>query len=225
IPRKAEQEAKQRADAAAAKQRTDAEEQARAQAETRRKAALADQEARQRADAATAKKADEEAETKRRAELAEQEARQRAEADAAKKRADEETEAKRRAELAEQEARQRDAAAAEAARRRTELAEEERRRREASLGATAFDGVWKITRVGRNCAKNSHVFGVSIANGSFAQGYGTVSPSGEFKLLGRSLNTGERDLHYIGKLTGASGEGTFKADGGICAGTFTATRH
>ena len=200
VASKSEQEAKQRADAAAAKKRSDDEELARAQAEARRKAELAEREARQQAEAAAAKKkADDEqlakaqAEARRKAEVAEQEA--------AKKRADE-------AQLAE-------------ARRR---AEEERRRQEASLGPTSFDGVWEITRVGKNCSANTHVFGVAIANGSFAQGYGTVSPSGEFKLQGRSLNTGPRDLQYTGKLTGTSGEGTFQADGGACSGTFRAKR-
>jgi hypothetical protein len=200
IANKAAQEAKQRADAAAAKKRADEEELAKAQAEARRKAELAEREARLQSEAAAAKKkADDEhkaktqVEARRKAELAEQEA--------AKKRADE-------------------AQQAEARRR----AEEDRRRQEASLGPTSFDGVWEITRVGKNCFANSHVFGVAIANGSFAQGFGTVSPSGEFKLQGRSLNTGRRDLQYTGKLTGTSGEGTFQADTGTCAGTFTAKR-
>jgi serine/threonine protein kinase len=207
---KAEQAAKQQSDTAAAKKRADEEELARARGESGRKADLAEQEARQRADAAAARKrvddeqlARTQAEARRKTELAEQEARQQADA-AAKKRADEAQQAE--------------------ARRRAELAEEERRRREASLGSTAFDGVWEITRAGTNCFANSHVFGVAIANGSFAQGYGTVSSSGDFKLLGRSLNTGRRDLHYSGKLTGTSGEGTFKADAGACSGTFTAKR-
>ena len=141
-------------------------------------------------------------------ELGEQEARRQAEAAAAKRKADEEEAARAQAET----------------RRKAELAEQERRRREASLGTTAFDGVWEITRVGTNCATQSHVFGVTIENGTFAQGFGTVSPSGEFKLLGRSLNTGRRDLNYTGKLSGASGSGTFQADGGNCTGTFTAKR-
>jgi hypothetical protein len=68
------------------------------------------------------------------------------------------------------------------------------------------------------------VFGVTIANGLFAQGFGTVSPSGEFKLLGRSQNAGPRDLHYIGTLAGTSGSGTIQAGGGACSGTFTAKR-
>jgi len=141
-------------------------------------------------------------------ELGEQEARRQAEAAAAKRKADEEEAARAQAET----------------RRKAELAEQERRRREASLGTAAFDGVWEITRVGTNCATQSHVFGVTIENGTFAQGFGTVSPSGEFKLLGRSLNTGRRDLNYTGKLSGASGSGTFQADGGNCTGTFTAKR-
>jgi tRNA A-37 threonylcarbamoyl transferase component Bud32 len=179
------------------------------------KTELGEQEARRQAEAAAAKrKADEEeaarvqAEARRKAELAEQEARRQAEAAAAKRKADEEEAARAQAET----------------RRKAELAEQERRRREASLGTTAFDGVWEITRVGTNCATQSHVFGVTIENGTFAQGFGTVSPSGEFKLLGRSLNTGRRDLNYTGKLSGASGSGTFQADGGNCTGTFTAKR-
>jgi tRNA A-37 threonylcarbamoyl transferase component Bud32 len=179
------------------------------------KTELGEQEARRQAEAAAAKrKADEEeaarvqAEARRKAELAEQEARRQAEAAAAKRKADEEEAARAQAET----------------RRKAELAEQERRRREASLGTAAFDGVWEITRVGTNCATQSHVFGVTIENGTFAQGFGTVSPSGEFKLLGRSLNTGRRDLNYTGKLSGASGSGTFQADGGNCTGTFTAKR-
>ena len=179
------------------------------------KAELAEQEARRQAEAAAAKKkTDEEeaarvqAEARRKAELAEQETRRQAEAAAAKRKADEEEAGRAQAET----------------RRKAELAEQERRRREASLGTAAFDGVWEITRVGTNCATQSHVFGVTIENGTFAQGFGTVSPSGEFKLLGRSLNTGRRDLNYTGKLSGASGSGTFHADGGNCTGTFTAKR-
>jgi len=179
------------------------------------KTELGEQEARRQAEAAAAKrKADEEeaarvqAEARRKAELGEQEARRQAEAAAAKRKADEEEAARAQAET----------------RRKAELAEQERRRREASLGTAAFDGVWEITRVGTNCATQSHVFGVTIENGTFAQGFGTVSPSGEFKLLGRSLNTGRRDLNYTGKLSGASGSGTFQADGGNCTGTFTAKR-
>jgi tRNA A-37 threonylcarbamoyl transferase component Bud32 len=178
------------------------------------KTELGEQEARRQAEAAAKRKVDEEeaarvqAEARRKAELAEQEARRQAEAAAAKRKADEEEAARAQAET----------------RRKAELAEQERRRREASLGTTAFDGVWEITRVGTNCATQSHVFGVTIENGTFAQGFGTVSPSGEFKLLGRSLNTGRRDLNYTGKLSGASGSGTFQADGGNCTGTFTAKR-
>ncbi len=57
----AEQEARQQAEAAAAKKKTDEEEAARAQAEARRKAELAEQETRRQAEAAAAKKkADEE---------------------------------------------------------------------------------------------------------------------------------------------------------------------
>jgi serine/threonine protein kinase len=174
-----------------------------------------EQEARSQADAAaTKKKADEEeaaraqAEAKRKAELAEQEARRQAEAAAAKRKADDEEAARAQAE----------------AKRQAELAEQQRRKQEASLGTASFDGVWEITRVGANCATQSHVFGVIIENGTFAQGFGTVSPSGEFKLLGRSLNSGRRDLNYTGKLSGGSGSGTFQADGGNCTGTFTAKR-
>ena len=181
VNRQAEQEAKQRAEATAAKKKADEDERARAQAEARRKAELAEQETRRQAEAAAA---------------------------AAKKKADEDEAARARAE----------------AKRKADLAEQERRRQEASLGTTSFDGVWEITRVGTNCFAQSHVFGVTIENGTFAQGFGTVSPSGEFKLLGRSLNSGRRDLTYIGRLSGTSGSGTFQADGGNCSGTFTAKR-
>jgi serine/threonine protein kinase len=179
----------------------------------------AEQEAKQRAEATAAKKkADEDelaraqaqAEARRKAELAEQETRRQAEAAAAaaKKKADEDEAARARAE----------------AKRQAELAEQERRRQEASLGTTSFDGVWEITRVGSNCFSGSPVIGVTIVNGMFAQGFGTVSPTGEFKFLGRSQNSGPRDLHYIGNLSGESGSGTFQADGGNCSGTFTAKR-
>ncbi len=189
-----------------------AEERRRTDAEVNRQA---EQEARRRADAAAVKKrADEEdlaraeAEARRRAELAEQEARQRADAAAAKKRADEEDLAKIQAEV----------------RRKTELAEQERRKQELLQRPGTFDGVWEITRAGTNCFARSHVFGVNIVNGMFDQGHGTVSPSGEFKFHGRTLNTGRRELHYIGKLAGTSGAGTFYAEGGACAGTFKAKR-
>ena len=144
----------------------------------------------------------------RQGELAEQETRRQAVAAAAKKKADEEEAARARAE----------------AKRQAELAEQERRRQEASLGTTSFDGVWEITRVGSNCFAGSPVIGVTIVNGMFAQGFGTVSPTGEFKFLGRSQNSGPRVLHYIGNLSGESGSGTFQADGGNCSGTFTAKR-
>jgi hypothetical protein len=209
--RQAEQGAKQSTEAAAAKKRTDEE----AAAEDRRKADLAEQEARRQADsAALRRKADEDevaknrAEAQRKAELAEQEARRQADSAAARRKADEDEAARARAD----------------AQRKAELAEQERRRQEASLVTKSFDGVWEITRIGTNCATPSHVFGVTIENGMFAQGYGTVSQSGEFKLQGRSLNTGKRDLHYTGKLAGGSGSGTFEADGGACSGTFTAKR-
>jgi tRNA A-37 threonylcarbamoyl transferase component Bud32 len=220
IKRKADREAKQHADAAAAKARADEEALAKAQVEARRKAELAEQETRQQAEAAAAKKRadDEEAakakaqtqtEARRQAELAEQEARRQAEAAAAQKRADEEAAARARAD--------------DEARRKAELAERERRRQEASLAIASFDGVWEIRRVG-SCFSGPPVFGVTIANGMFAQGFGTVSPAGEFKLLGRSQNTGPRDLRYIGTLVGASGSGTFQTEGGTCSGTFTAKR-
>ena len=181
VNRQAEQEAKQRAEATAAKKKADEDELARAQAEARRKAELAEQETRRQAEAAAA---------------------------AAKKKVDEEEAARARAE----------------AKRQAELAEQERRRQEASLGTTSFDGVWEITRVGSNCFAGSPVIGVTIVKGIFAQGFGTVSPTGEFKFLGRSQNSGPRDLHYIGNLSGESGSGTFQADGGNCSGTFTAKR-
>jgi tRNA A-37 threonylcarbamoyl transferase component Bud32 len=181
VNRQAEQEAKQRAEATAAKKKADQDELARAQAEARRNAELAEQETRRQAEAVAA---------------------------AAKKKADEEEAARAQAE----------------ARRKADLAEQERRRQEASLGTTSFDGVWEISRAGTNCFAQSHVFGVTIENGTFAQGFGTVSPSGEFKLLGRSLNSGRRNLTYIGRLSGTSGSGTFQADEGNCSGTFTAKR-
>jgi hypothetical protein len=215
VPPVAEVNRQAEPEAAAAKKKADAEEAAKAQPEARRKAELAEPEARRQAEVAAAKKkADEEeaakaqAEARRKTELAEQEARRQAEAAAAKKKTDEEEAARAQAE----------------ARRKAELAEQERRRQEASLGTVSFDGVWEITRVGTNCFAGSPVIGVTIVNGMFAQGFGTVSSSGEFKFLGRSLNTGPRDLHYIGKLSGESGSGTFQADGGNCSGTFTAKR-
>jgi len=218
VKRKADQDAKQQADAAAAKKQADEEALAKAQAEARRAAELAEQEAKRQAEVAAAKKraddeqaarakAQTEAEAKRQAELAEQEARRQAEAAAAKRREDEAAAAKARAD--------------EEARRKAELAEQERRRREASVAVASFDGVWEITRIG-GCFSGPPVFGVTIANGMFAQGYGTVSPSGEFKLQGRSQNTGPRDLHYIGTLSSTSGSGTI--EGGACSGTFTAKR-
>jgi serine/threonine protein kinase len=123
-----------------------------------------------------------------------------------------------------------DADAAEARRRAdadakriAELAEQERRKQEEQKTGL-FDGVWEITRTGQDCFARSHIFGVNIVNGTFAQGYGTVSPSGEFNFYGKTLNTGRRELRYTGKLNGASGAGTFYAEGGACRGTFKARR-
>jgi hypothetical protein len=220
VKRKADQDAKQQADAAvAARKKADEEALAKTEAEARRAAEVAEQEAKRQAEAVSAKrraddeaaaraaKAQTEAEAKRQAALAEQEAKRQAEAAAAKRREDEAAAAKARAD--------------EEARRKAELAEQERRRREASVALSSFDGVWQITRLG-SCFSGPPVFGVTVANGMFAQGYGTVSPSGEFKLQGRSQNTGPRDLHYIGTLSGTSGSGTI--EGGACSGTFTAKR-
>jgi hypothetical protein len=229
-------EAKRQAEAAAAaKRKADEDALAEAQAEERRKAEQAAQQRRQAEAAAAKKKADEAAAAKRAAEEAAEESRRQAEV-AARKKAEEE-EARRKAEAAEQEARrQAEIAAArrkaeedrrraeeEEARRKAEAAEQERRRLELARATAAFDGNWEITRIGKSCFTGPPIFGVTIQNGSFAQGFGTVSPTGEFKLQGRSKSTGPRDLHYIGTLTGNSGSGTFQADGG-CAGTFTARR-
>ena len=93
-----------------------------------------------------------------------------------------------------------------------------------SRAVATFDGVWKITRVGSSFATQPPMFGVTIINGSFAQGFGTVSPTGEFRLLGRSQTTGPRDLQYTGRLVGTGGSGTFQTDRGACSGTFTAKR-
>jgi tRNA A-37 threonylcarbamoyl transferase component Bud32 len=208
---------------------------AKAQAENRRKAELAAQERQQAEAAAAKKKAEEEAAARRAAELAAEEARRQSDA-AARKKA-EENEARRKAELAEQEARRQEEIAAakqkteedrrraeeEAERRKAETAERERRRLEMAKATAAFDGVWEITRKGSSCFTGTPIFGVTIENGMFAQGYGSVSPNGEFKLPGRSKHTGPRDLHYVGMLIGNSGSGTFQADGG-CSGTFTARR-
>ena len=157
------------------------------------------------------------AEEARRKELAaaEAEARRKAEAAAA--------EAKRKEELqvAALEEEKRRKAEVEA-RRKVELAEQERRKQE--VLQRQFDGMWEITRVGKNCFAPSYVFGVSIVNGTFDQGYGTISPLGEFKFLGRTLDTRRRELHYTGKFAGTSGAGTFYAEGGACAGTFKAKR-
>ena len=138
----------------------------------------------------------------------EQDARRQADARRGQKKADEDEAARVQAE----------------ATRKAELAEQERRRREASLGTASFDGVWEITRVGTNCFAQSHVFGVTIENGTFAQGFGTVSASGEFKIPGAVPEYRSRRLDYTGKLSGRSGSGTFEADGGNCSGTFTAKR-
>ena len=220
---------------AAAKRNADEDALAKAQAENRRKAELAAQERQQAEAAAAKKKAEEEAAARRAAELAAEEARRQSDA-AARKKA-EEDEARRKAELAEQEARRQEEIAAakqkteedrrraeeEAERRKAETAERERRRLEVAKATAAFDGVWEITRKGSSCFTGTPIFGVTIENGMFAQGYGSVSPNGEFKLQGRSKHTGPRDLHYVGMLIGNSGSGTFQADGG-CSGTFTARR-
>jgi hypothetical protein len=210
LARKAEQERTRQAEAARNKAESEAA------AETKRKAALAEQEARRQAEAAAAaRKAEEEAaarkqaEDRRKAEQAE-EARRQAEAAAARRKAEEEAAAKARAE--------------EEARRKAELAEQERRRQEAASALVAYDGVWEITREGGKCISGVPVFGVTITNGVFAQGFGTVSASGEFKYLGRSRPNGPRDMRYDGKLTTDRGSGTFQADGGQCTGTFTARR-
>ena len=211
--RNAEQPKEQQAQAAAAKRKADEDEQAKAEA--RRKAELAEEETRRQADTAAKRKADAEeqartqAEARRKAEQAAEDARRQADADAARRKADEERQARAQAEAE--------------ARRKAELAEQERRKQDAALRPNAFDGVWEISRTGTNCLP-LHVFGVAISNGSFGQGFGTVSPSGDFKFLGRSQNTGPRDMHYTGTLAGNSGTGTFFAEGSTCSGTFTAKR-
>jgi serine/threonine protein kinase len=187
-----------------------------AEAEARRKAERVEEDKRREADQAAARKREEQeaararadAEARRKSEQAEQEARRKSEAAAAKK-AEEEQQAKARADAE--------------ARRKSEQSEQERRRQD-ERSVAAFDGVWEITRVGSNCATQPPMFGVTIVNGSFAQGFGTVSSTGEFRLLGRSQTTGPRDLQYTGRLVGTGGSGTFQADRGACSGTFTAKR-
>ncbi|HZT50124.1 MAG TPA: protein kinase [Hyphomicrobiaceae bacterium] len=210
LARKTEQEKKRQAEADAARKKAEADAATRAAAEEKRTADLAEQDARRRAEtAATAKKAEEEAAAAKARQ--EEESRRQAEA-AARRKAEEEASA---AAKAREEAE---------ARRQAELAEQERRRQEAAKAIVAYDGVWEITREGGRCISGVPVFGVTITNGVFAQGYGTVSPTGEFKYLGRSKPNGPRDMRYDGKLTTDRGSGTFQADGGACTGTFTARR-
>lgn len=137
-----------------------------------------------------------------------------------------EDEARRRAEADQQ----RRKAEADEARRRAEAADAERRRiaalppppvqaaKEGTARSGGFDGVWTVRRsVAPGCGARSAVFTIRV-RGSEVRGpggFGSISPSGTFRVAGRANA-------FTGTLRGNSGSGTYS---GKCSGTFTASKN
>ena len=89
---------------------------------------------------------------------------------------------------------------------------------EKPAGSAGFDGAWTVTRsTARDCNSKGATFTIRVRGGVVTGpgGAGSISPSGTFRVPGKSN-------HFAGTLRGSSGSGTYT---GRCTGTFTATRN
>lgn len=102
----------------------------------------------------------------------------------------------------------------------------------AAADLRAYDGTWDVTAEGGvGCTFSSTRGEISIENGAVtgrnSKGMpvkGSVAADGKITWRNSSSSGSGSRMDYTGQLTSSAGAGTYKALGGPCRGTFTATR-
>jgi hypothetical protein len=94
--------------------------------------------------------------------------------------------------------------------------------------AAPFDGSWTVNIATQSGACKSGSLPIEVRDGKIVSGnpvvniQGQVADSGGLRV---SVGDGVRKANGSGKLSGASGSGTWKGGGGICSGTWVAQRN
>jgi hypothetical protein len=93
--------------------------------------------------------------------------------------------------------------------------------------AATFDGDWNVQIASSNAACSSGAsVSIGISNGQVASNSATVTASGRVAEAGKisvTLASGMKRAVGIGRLSGTSGSGTWRA--ALCSGTWTAQRN
>lgn len=97
-----------------------------------------------------------------------------------------------------------------------------------AAAAAPFDGTWTVTIATRSGACESATLGIEVRDGKIVSGnpvvnvQGRVADSGGLRVV---VGDGMRKANGSGRLSGASGSGTWRGRGGICSGTWVAERN
>ena len=97
-----------------------------------------------------------------------------------------------------------------------------------AAAAAPIDGSWTVTIATRSGACESATLGIEVRDGKIVSGnpvvnvQGRVADSGGLRVV---VGDGMRKANGSGRLSGASGSGTWRGSGGICSGTWVAERN
>ena len=96
-----------------------------------------------------------------------------------------------------------------------------------AAASTTFDGQWsvQIASSSSTCTNGASV-SIGISNGQVASNTASVSASGRVAdagMIGVTLSSGIKRAAGLGRLSGSSGSGTWRA--AMCSGTWTAQRN
>jgi hypothetical protein len=96
-----------------------------------------------------------------------------------------------------------------------------------AAASATFDGQWSVQIASSNSAcTNGATVSIGISNGQVASSTSAVSASGRVADAGAinvTLSTGIKRAVGLGRLSGSSGSGTWRA--AMCSGTWTAQRN
>jgi hypothetical protein len=97
-----------------------------------------------------------------------------------------------------------------------------------AAAAAPFDGSWTVKIATASGACKSGTLPIEVRDGKIVSGNPVVSVSGQVAQSGGLrvvVGDGVRKANGSGKLSGASGSGTWSGGGGICSGTWIAERN
>lgn len=98
----------------------------------------------------------------------------------------------------------------------------------AAAAGEPFDGSWTVSINTRSGTCQSGTLPIQVRDGRIVSGNPVVNVSGQVAQTGGLrvvVGDGVRKANGSGKLTGTSGSGTWSGGGGICSGTWVASRN